>query len=102
MTSNTTTIRLLLLDDHLAFRQPLAFMLDREPDLAVAAQAGSLAEARQAILRGSALKADVVQYPLEIGRITIDTIARHLGGESVPPDIPVKVGMIDSSNAASN
>ncbi len=49
---NATTIRLLLLDDHLAFRQPLAFMLEREPDLTVAAQAGSLAEARQALADG--------------------------------------------------
>ncbi len=56
-------------------------------------------EARQAILRGSALKADVVQYPLEIGRITIDTIARHLAGEPVASDIPVKVGIIDAHNA---
>lgn len=38
--------RLLLVDDHSAFRQPLAFMLNREPDLEVVAQAGSLAEAR--------------------------------------------------------
>ena len=56
-------------------------------------------EARQAILRGSALKADVVQYPLEIGRITIETIARHLAGEPVASDIPVKVGIIDAHNA---
>jgi ribose transport system substrate-binding protein len=56
-------------------------------------------EARQAILRGSPLKADVVQYPLEIGRITIETIAKHLAGEQVPPDIPVKVGIVDVSNA---
>jgi ribose transport system substrate-binding protein len=56
-------------------------------------------EARQAILRGSALKADVVQYPLEIGRITIETIAKHLAGEAVPADIPVKVGIVDVSNA---
>jgi ribose transport system substrate-binding protein len=56
-------------------------------------------EARQAILRGSALKADVVQYPLEIGRITIETIAKHLAGEPVPADIPVKVGIVDASNA---
>lgn len=57
-------------------------------------------EARQAILRGSALKADVVQHPLEIGRTTIETIAKHLAGESVPPDIPVKVGIVDATNAA--
>jgi ribose transport system substrate-binding protein len=57
-------------------------------------------EARQAILRGSALKADVVQYPAEIGRITIETIARHLAGRQVPRNIPVKVGIVDSSNAA--
>ena len=57
-------------------------------------------EARQAILRGSALKADVVQYPVEIGRITIETIARHLAGEKVPADIPVKVGIIDAATAA--
>jgi DNA-binding NarL/FixJ family response regulator len=37
---------ILLVDDHAAFRQSLAFMLDREPDLRVVAQAGTLAEAR--------------------------------------------------------
>jgi len=57
-------------------------------------------EARQAILRGSALKADVVQYPLEIGSVTIETIARYLAGQSVPADIPVKVGIVDAANAA--
>lgn len=40
-------LRLLLVDDHAAFRQPLAFMLEREPDMTVVAQAGTLAEARQ-------------------------------------------------------
>jgi DNA-binding NarL/FixJ family response regulator len=45
-------IRLLLVDDHLAFRQPLAFMFERERDLTVIAQAGSLAEARAALCDG--------------------------------------------------
>jgi DNA-binding NarL/FixJ family response regulator len=39
-------IRVLLVDDHLAFRQPLAFMLMREPDISIIGQAGSVAEAR--------------------------------------------------------
>jgi len=39
-------IRVLLVDDHLSFRQPLAFMLMREPDLIIIGQAGSVAEAR--------------------------------------------------------
>ena len=39
-------IRILLVDDHAQFRQALAFMLGREPDLTVVRQAGSLAEAR--------------------------------------------------------
>jgi len=40
-------IRLLLIDDHAAFRQPLAYMLDRESDFSVIDQAGSVAEARR-------------------------------------------------------
>lgn len=42
-------IRLLLVDDHAVFRQPLAFMLEREPDLTVVAQAASVEEARAAL-----------------------------------------------------
>lgn len=38
--------RVLLVEDHASFRQALAFMLEREPDFTVVAQAGSLAEAR--------------------------------------------------------
>ena len=39
-------IRVLLVDDHLSFRQPLAFMLLREPDITVIGQATTAAEAR--------------------------------------------------------
>jgi two-component system, NarL family, response regulator DevR len=41
--------RVMIVDDHTSFRQPLAFMLDREPELTVVAQAGSVAEAREAL-----------------------------------------------------
>lgn len=37
----------MLVEDHAAFRQSLAFLLSREPDLEVVAQAGSLAQARK-------------------------------------------------------
>jgi len=42
-------IKTLLVDDHPSFRDPLAFMFEREPDLKVLAQAGSLSEARDAL-----------------------------------------------------
>lgn len=39
--------RLLIVDDHAAFRQPLALLMDREPGFVVVAQASTLGEARQ-------------------------------------------------------
>jgi two-component system response regulator DesR len=39
-------LRLLLVEDHILFRGALALMLDRQPDLEVAGQCGSLAECR--------------------------------------------------------
>src|SRR5215203_2274397 len=39
--------RVLLVEDHASFRQTLAFVFDQEPEFEVAAQAGTLAEARR-------------------------------------------------------
>jgi DNA-binding NarL/FixJ family response regulator len=58
-------IRLLLVDDHAAFRMPLALILEREPDLIVAAQAGSLTEAR-AVLPKIAGTIDVALVDLQL------------------------------------
>ncbi len=44
----TEVTRLLLVEDHVAFRESLVYLLEREPDLSVVGQAGSLAEARGA------------------------------------------------------
>lgn len=43
-------IRIMLVDDHDSFRIPLAIVLEREPDLLVTAQAGSLSEAREVLV----------------------------------------------------
>ncbi len=47
--SPSRPLRVMLVEDHAAFRQALAFLLTNEPDLEVVAQAGSLAEAREAL-----------------------------------------------------
>jgi ribose transport system substrate-binding protein len=51
--------------------------------------------ARDAILRGSALKADVVQYPYNIGTKTIEIIHQYFEGSKVPQNIPIEVGIVD-------
>jgi ribose transport system substrate-binding protein len=54
-------------------------------------------EARDAILKGKALKADTVQFPKEIGRQAIQTIAAYFRGEAVPKVVPVRVDIIDQA-----
>jgi ABC-type sugar transport system substrate-binding protein len=51
--------------------------------------------ARDAILKGRALKADVVQHPFQIGSRTIETIASHFAGQEVPAVHPVEVDIVD-------
>lgn len=58
----------------------------------------AIPEARDAILRDSPLKADVVQHPKEIGKIAADTVLRHLNGETVSAKIPVAVEIVDKGS----
>ena len=51
-------------------------------------------EAQAAIREGTGLLADAIQYPEIIGRRTIEAVARHLKGESVPRSIPITVGIV--------
>ncbi len=48
-----------------------------------------------AIRKGTALKADVIQYPRKIGAATIESIRDHFAGKTVPKSVPVGVGIVD-------
>ena len=58
-------IKILILDDHDTFRDPLAFMLEREPDLTVVASPRSLSEAR-GVLESAELAVDVAIVDLNL------------------------------------
>jgi two-component system response regulator DevR len=47
--SATTSLKVMLVEDHAAFRQALTILLSADPELKVVAQAGTLAEAREAL-----------------------------------------------------
>ncbi|TLY31218.1 MAG: substrate-binding domain-containing protein [Ignavibacteria bacterium] len=48
-----------------------------------------------AIVKSTALKADVIQYPKKIGETTIGEIRQYFSGASVPKVVPVEVGIVD-------
>ena len=58
--------------------------------------------AADAIKRGSALKADVVQYPKKIGSSTIEMIHKHFNGQPVPKLFPVEVGIVDQARLSAS
>jgi two-component system response regulator DesR len=57
----------MLVEDHAAFRQALAFLLGQGPGIEVVAQAGSLAEAREALLAEGGLDVAVLDLVLPDG-----------------------------------
>lgn len=48
-----------------------------------------------AITKGTALKADVIQYPKKIGSMTVARIADYFAGTQLPKTVPVEVGIVD-------
>jgi ribose transport system substrate-binding protein len=57
-------------------------------------------EAQDAIRKGGALKADIMQYPTKLGTTAIDIIAKHLAGEHVPASVPVEVNVVTAASLA--
>jgi DNA-binding NarL/FixJ family response regulator len=76
-------LRVMLVEDHLAFRQSLAFLLRREPDLEVVAQAGSLAQARQMLDTPLDVAVLDLALPDGDGRDLIGELRRRNAGISV-------------------
>ncbi len=48
-----------------------------------------------AILKETALRADVIQYPKKIGISTVQQIQQYFSGMSIPKVVPVEVGIVD-------
>ena len=85
----TTPLKVMLVEDHLAFRQALAFVLESEQNLEVVAQADSLATAREA-LEGGGLGEGSLDVAL-IDLILPDGNGTDLIGELRRSDPAIKV-----------
>jgi DNA-binding NarL/FixJ family response regulator len=66
MNAATTPLKVMLVEDHTAFREAFAFVLANEQKLEVIAQAGSLAEAREALDGGLEGRLDVALIDLAL------------------------------------
>jgi|SRR5215216_4811168 len=73
----------MLVEDHLSFRQALAFLLRREPDVEVVAQADSLAQARQMLHRRLDVAVVDLALPDGDGRELIGELHQSNAGISV-------------------
>jgi DNA-binding NarL/FixJ family response regulator len=64
MSTPTTSLKVMLIEDDATFREVLAFVLDKEQELEVVAQAGSVAAAREALDGGLQERLDVALLDL--------------------------------------
>jgi DNA-binding NarL/FixJ family response regulator len=76
-------VRVMLVEDHAAFRQALAALLSQEPDLEVVAQAGSLAQARQMLHTPLDVAVLDLALPDGDGRELIGELRRRNAGISI-------------------
>jgi ribose transport system substrate-binding protein len=60
----------------------------------------ALDDARKAIEAGT-MAASVAQFPYEMGRAAVESAVKILAGETLPPDIIVKLQMVTKENVAS-
>jgi DNA-binding NarL/FixJ family response regulator len=81
--STIRIVRVMLVEDHLSFRQALAFLLRREPDIEVVAQAGSLAQAREMLDTPLDVAVLDLSLPDGDGRELIGELRRENAGISV-------------------
>jgi CheY-like chemotaxis protein len=81
--SAISTVRIMLVEDHLAFRQALASLLPHEPGLEVVAQAGSLAQARKMLDRRLDVAVVDLGLPDGDGSALIGELRRRNPGISV-------------------
>lgn len=68
------TSTLLIVDDHPAFREAIAYLLDREPGLSVTGRAGTLAEAM----------AQIEERPFDLATVDLD-LPDGFGGDLIRP-----------------
>lgn len=83
----------LLVEDHGSFRRALAFVLGREPDLEVVAQAGTLQQAREEV--GAAPRVDVAVLDLGLPDGNGDDLIPDL--RALNPDARILVLTVDIS-----
>lgn len=91
------TLRILLVEDHASFRQALALVLDREDEFEVVAQAGSVAEAREAIV-AEPVDAAVVDLALPDGS-GADFVKEIADGETDVPTLVLSASLDPSQFA---
>lgn len=77
MNTVSAKLRIMLLDDCVYSREALAFVIERQPDMMVAAQAGTLEEARN-VLSGIKPSLDVIVLEPELPDGEGEDLLRHL------------------------